>query len=273
LHGATAADVPLPARRLSPDRDRGASSLSPSKPGTTEAISERRTGYDRSAAWARYARAGARFAEVETYARRLNADGYTEAAYKLLCANWKEERARSTLLLVMVDTDFRLGKNREAYETLQQNTAPWSGDSWLRASFAAALMGEVYEGQREYCMQFFNHGQQPDDLAMRAALPQGEWPQAMRGLSCLAIANHSGDPDTRNWYLEQAYRYCGPNPYVNYQLGEAIYAKQPQRALKLAEDAMHMGGTQSVILDACRVWCEAREELAHRGLPVPANPR
>ncbi|HVT12150.1 MAG TPA: hypothetical protein VHE55_07770 [Fimbriimonadaceae bacterium] len=135
---------------------------------------------------------------------------------------------------LLADAYFRLNDPNDAYNLLGPLiTTSSDPDILLRASLAAADAGEVYIGQREYCIQWIlgSSGQLTDDAN---TLPQGNTPAALRVLSCIALASQSDwSQSNPTYYSQQALTLDPGNPVAAERLG-TIYMGQSRYSEAIA---------------------------------------
>jgi tetratricopeptide (TPR) repeat protein len=142
----------------------------------------------------------------------------------------------------LLDIQLEHGEYAAAYDVASSfirggNT---SEDLMLRASLASACLGQVYPGQREYCMQRIIGGNGNGTVA--EAMPKGDTPEILAFLSGMAIGcrMEAGRESDAIAYLEQALKLDPANPYACLFLGDD-YAKvgcQYSKAIRVLQDGL-----------------------------------
>lgn len=165
---------------------------------------------EEQAAWDEYNR---RRVDVEVASRQAFTAGYLTAARQVLEGWLNAEPTDASVLPLLVDICFQQGDTSLAYQYLAPFTRSGQDPSvLLRSSVAAARLGLVFEGQREYCvaqvLRIWNDGQ---DTA--ACLPQGTSPQAVEAISALALGiRPSWSLAILRYYLDRALALDPGNP-------------------------------------------------------------
>jgi len=142
--------------------------------------------------------------------------------------------------LAILDLDLHHGDFPDAYRVAAgvlslfgdptRSDMPQSPDRELlfRASLAASMMGEVYKGQREFCLKMLNPNNDSEHLK---DFPQGDSPDDVACLSCLGI----GGTD----FLELALQLDPGDPWAACLLGHAYGdAFQYSKAIKVLESGL-----------------------------------
>jgi len=111
-----------------------------------------------------------------------------------------------------------------------RNDVPQNPDNelLLRASLAASMIGEVYKGQREFCVKVIDPHKEP---SCAKDYPQGDSPDDVACLSCLGL----GGID----FLELALKLDPGDPSASCSLGD-LYgdAFQYSKAIKVLESGL-----------------------------------
>ena len=185
--------------------------------------------------------------------------------------------------LPLLDLELEARDYKEAFEVASSLVAFSStGKSWMteyfctRASLAAAGLGKVYPGQREFCLSILCRGD--SDGGLRAVLPAGEDSQTIACLSSLAIGanffgtghNHDAIP-----YLEAAVSFDPGDPCALYLLARA-YANDGYRyskAVRALQAGMPRSGTGSFHMSMSLDLDLFQKDLARVGDGQPAFPQ
>lgn len=145
----------------------------------------------------------------------LLASGHLVEARKRLDSYLETHSNDSTIAVIAADIAFRRGDNVAAYSAIAPFvTVSSSPEVLLRASLAAARLGEVYPGQKEYCanLVIFYCGAWKEEVAR--ALPTGDETKDLEKLSLLGLAvyGNSDDADERLFYARQELALDRGNP-------------------------------------------------------------
>jgi hypothetical protein len=127
---------------------------------------------------------------------------------------------------LLSDALFRLGMDAAAYELLAPRADRWAApDLLLRASLAAAKRGEVYSGQKEYCVNVLAGGTWAEmrQAIVQSSVPTGTSPSELVLLSYLALGAgvvvHVEDRSL-SYYLGKVLEMDSLNPLANRCLGD-----------------------------------------------------
>jgi tetratricopeptide (TPR) repeat protein len=137
--------------------------------------------------------------------------------------------------IILMDLDMSHGDYIDAYKVaapFMRHGGGGSNELMLRASLAAAKLGEVYPGQLEYCLQQIGYG----DWAK--FVPQGDSPKIVAALSNIAIAERFGaDYHSGMSNLQDALHVDPTNPWICRWLSDFYVARNYDYsdAIKLIE--------------------------------------
>jgi len=154
-------------------------------------------------------------------------------------------RPESAYYMSILDLDLRRSDYADAYRVAAAVLSLYGDPSrsdvplvpedqlLIRASLAAAMMGEVYKGQREFCVKLVNHNDLP---SFRKDYPQGDSPNDVACLSCLGI-----DVDD---FLELALKLDPGDPWASLRLGDAYAAAfQYSKGIAVLESGLKRNDT------------------------------
>lgn len=121
------------------------------------------------------------------------------------------------------DLLFRMRRFDEMYSLLASYFDPTyeNPEIWLRASLAAALKGEVYRGQREYCVAKVGSRYSGDLDFLARNTPQLDRPQDLVLASLIALAQ-VGNPSTIVSYWEEVRKLDPSNAIACRELGDSL---------------------------------------------------
>jgi predicted Zn-dependent protease len=154
----------------------------------------------------------------------LNSNGNALAAVKLIRPLYEEFDHNPMFVRTLADSYFRLGRVNDAYDVLAPLTRRGADpDLLLRASLAAALRGESYEGQREFCIDSFTRLINWVDPAQ--LMPSATGQQELVALSFLGLGATSvtyAQDSNAEFYLTRELALDPGNPFACYLLGETL---------------------------------------------------
>jgi hypothetical protein len=145
----------------------------------------------------------------------------------------------------------------------------------LRASLAAAGIGKVYSGQREFCVRTICVGD--TDGQIRTLLPQGNTAQVICCLSAMAIGSdlHFAERDRDAIiYLETAAVLDPGNAFALYRLADSYVSDnfQYSKAIRALEDGLSRSGTGSIHAGMVSALDLYQKDYARVGDGKPAYP-
>lgn len=177
----------------------------------------------------------------------------------------------------LFDLEFQHNDIIDAYKlaaAFMKNGRP-SVSFQLRASLGAASLGEVYQGQREFCENSLTvNGLDPDVARM---LPKGYSPSVVACLSSMALGDMIRYPESLKdsiYYLETALHLDPGNAYASLILAHA-YADdgcQYSRAVKTLEAGLARSGNDTVHSRMTNDLNLFRSDFAKVGDGKPAYP-
>lgn len=125
----------------------------------------------------------------------------------------------------LADAHFQLEQNQAAYNLLAPRATSYAAEGLLlRASLAAARRGEVYPGQRQYCLDRIL----PQDWAemkgalLESSVPSENTPRSVELLSSLAIALSESSVREPHvlYHLANVLRIDPTNPLASWRIGD-----------------------------------------------------
>jgi hypothetical protein len=174
---------------------------------------------------------------------RLAHEGHWEEARQKCLAMRSYFMGAQTFACHLADIDFRLGKYQEAYDALIPLDLPHQSEGpLLRLSVAAAHLGQVLPGQREYVGGLVGYAHVDQDLKREFApfLPdeKNQSPKAVEFLSYLSLSQVARSDDFLNlgdedFFLRQALAIDPDNVAAHY--------------LRMTEEPPRMDAAPSVI--------------------------
>ncbi len=131
---------------------------------------------------------------------------------------------RAIIASWLADAYFRLGLNVRAYELLAPLANPYAMDrNLLRASLAASRRGEVYPGQRQYCVRLIctRFYEEMAQEVLSSSVPTGSSSRDVMLMSLLAIGLESSAWEHNEvYYYGQALSMDANNPLALWKLGD-----------------------------------------------------
>ena len=152
----------------------------------------------------------------------------------------------SGCLLGLLDLEIAHSDYTRAFKTVApflENSADYR--LWVRASLAAASIGQVYPGQREFLLKLLEGPEHdPNNDAYKAIAFPGNSPEVIAVLSHIAYAGETGeDYNAAVQHLLIALQYDPGNPMLSIYLAEAYYhLHRYQDAIETAEAGLPRSG-------------------------------
>jgi tetratricopeptide (TPR) repeat protein len=171
--------------------------------------------------------------EARLSAQQLIVQGRPVEARALLEAFLSAHPTEESIVPTLADACFRLDLNQRAYDLL----APFArtgamGDTLLRASLAAARGGEVYSGQKQYCVNVLAGGDDYPELKeaiIFSSVPSGNAARDIELVSLLALGTGTRfnlHEHNQIYYLSQALQIDPGNSLANWTVGDVHLGKQ-----------------------------------------------
>jgi tetratricopeptide (TPR) repeat protein len=165
---------------------------------------------------------------------------------------------------------------------VRNGTGTGPEDILLRASLAAASLGDVYPGQREYCVGRMGSAEEIKTSPFIAALPQGNSPDVVAAISHIAIAGEAaaqGNYRHATHHYEAALRFDPGNPAICLGLGYcyAMGSYNYTRAIETLKSGLARSEKLRIVKQALQYEIRQYETFrklagdGHRGWDVPVT--
>ncbi len=172
-----------------------------------------------------------------------------------------------SIVPTLADACFRIGLNQRAYDAL----APFARtgampETLVRASLAASRRGEVYPGQRDYCIAYLPGGSRPQlrSAVLMSSVPSGQRPRDLEVLSLLVLGTgkglNAGEHRPAAFYLSEVLRLDPSNPLANSELGD-VHLRSHRYAQAVVCYERAVARARSPMLEAIRRQLETARYL------------